>query len=106
MWTEASTAAHIPLLELRVYTGLAMSCIFCKIIEGTIPSKAVYQDDVAFAFTDINPQAPTHVFIVPREHIASLNDAGLETARTARPSDVGGSRHCGETAWAKAIALL
>ena len=55
-----------------------MSCIFCKIVEGTIPSKAVYQDDIAFAFTDLNPQAPTHLLIVPREHIASLNDAGLE----------------------------
>ena len=56
-----------------------MSCIFCKIVEGTIPSKAVYQDERAFAFMDLNPQAPSHVLIVPREHIASLNDANLET---------------------------
>ena len=78
MCAGASVAADIPFLELRVYTGFAMSCIFCKIIEGTIPAKAVYQDEVAFAFTDLNPQAPTHLLIVPREHIASLNDAGLE----------------------------
>jgi len=57
----------------------AMSCIFCKIVEGSIPSKAVYQDERAFAFMDVNPQAPSHVLIVPREHIASLNDASLET---------------------------
>jgi len=56
-----------------------MSCIFCKIVEGSIPSKAVYQDERAFAFMDVNPQAPSHVLIVPREHIASLNDASLET---------------------------
>jgi len=55
-----------------------MSCIFCKIVEGTIPSKAVYQDEDAFAFIDVNPQAPNHVLIVPREHITSLNEAGME----------------------------
>ena len=52
-----------------------MDCIFCKIIEGTIPAKAVYQDESVFAFSDINPKAPIHLLIVPREHIASLNDA-------------------------------
>lgn len=52
-----------------------MSCLFCKIIEGSIPSTAVYQDDLAYSFADINPKAPTHVLIVPREHIASLKDA-------------------------------
>ena len=58
-----------------VYTGHAMDCIFCKIIEGTIPSKPVYQDEHTFAFADINPKAPVHLLIVPREHIASLSDA-------------------------------
>jgi histidine triad (HIT) family protein len=52
-----------------------MDCIFCKIIEGTIPSKPVYQDERVFAFTDINPKAPVHLLVVPREHIASLTDA-------------------------------
>ena len=51
-----------------------MSCIFCKIVEGSIPSKPVYQDEIAYAFTDINPQAPVHLLIVPREHIRSLDD--------------------------------
>ncbi len=55
-----------------------MDCIFCKIIEGAIPSKAVYQDELAFAFVDINPQAPTHVLIVPREHIASLDEVSKD----------------------------
>src|ERR1035438_1840194 len=57
-----------------MYTEVAMSCLFCKIIEGTIPSAAVFQDDLGYAFADINPQAPVHVLIVPREHIGSLDD--------------------------------
>lgn len=51
-----------------------MSCLFCKIIAGEIPSKKVYEDDQLFAFEDINPQAPLHALIVPRQHIATLND--------------------------------
>lgn len=58
-----------------MYTDHAMSCIFCKIIEGAIPSKAVYQDELAYAFSDINPKAPVHVLIVPREHIGSIDEA-------------------------------
>jgi|SRR6478735_1588825 len=53
---------------------MSPDCLFCKIIDGKIPSKKVYEDDRAFAFRDVNPQAPTHVLIVPRQHIASLND--------------------------------
>jgi histidine triad (HIT) family protein len=49
-------------------------CLFCKIRDGQIPSKGVYQDDRCFAFEDINPQAPTHVLVVPRPHVATLND--------------------------------
>jgi histidine triad (HIT) family protein len=49
-----------------------MSCLFCKIADGSIPSTAVYQDDVSYAFADLHPQAPVHVLIVPREHIASM----------------------------------
>ncbi|HEY8461851.1 MAG TPA: histidine triad nucleotide-binding protein [Blastocatellia bacterium] len=52
------------------------NCLFCRIIAGEIPSRKVYEDDLAFAFHDINPQAPTHVLIVPKKHIASLNEAG------------------------------
>ena len=49
-------------------------CLFCKIVAGQIPSTPVYQDDRLFAFRDINPQAPFHALIVPRRHIATLND--------------------------------
>jgi histidine triad (HIT) family protein len=49
-------------------------CLFCRIVAGQIPGAIVYQDDRLVAFKDINPQAPMHVLIVPRRHIASLND--------------------------------
>jgi histidine triad (HIT) family protein len=52
-----------------------MSCLFCKIIEGTIPSAPVYQDELCYAFADINPKTPVHLLIVPREHIGSLAEA-------------------------------
>lgn len=51
-----------------------MDCLFCKIIAGEIPSAKVYEDDTVFAFKDIDPQAPVHVLIIPKEHIASAND--------------------------------
>jgi len=54
------------------------NCLFCRIIAGEIPSNKVYEDDQAFAFRDINPQAPTHVLIIPKKHIASLNDASQD----------------------------
>jgi histidine triad (HIT) family protein len=49
-------------------------CLFCRIIDGEIRATIVYQDDRLVAFNDINPQAPTHVLIVPRRHVATLND--------------------------------
>lgn len=51
-----------------------MDCLFCKIAAGQIPAALVHQDDELIAFTDINPQAPLHVLIVPRRHIPTLND--------------------------------
>jgi histidine triad (HIT) family protein len=53
-------------------------CLFCKIIAGEIPGAIVYQDDRLVAFKDINAQAPMHVLVVPRRHIATLNDLGPE----------------------------
>ncbi|MBI4887788.1 MAG: histidine triad nucleotide-binding protein [Acidobacteria bacterium] len=53
-------------------------CLFCQIIEGRIPAAMVHQDDTLVAFRDINPQAPLHLLIVPRKHIASLNDLSPE----------------------------
>ena len=49
-------------------------CLFCKIIDGDIPADIVFESDTAIAFRDINPQAPTHVLIIPRKHIATIND--------------------------------
>ena len=50
------------------------NCLFCKIIEGQVPAKIVYQDQDVVAFADINPQAPQHILFVPRRHIASMID--------------------------------
>lgn len=49
-------------------------CLFCKMVSGEIEPDLVYEDDEVVAFRDINPQAPTHVLVVPREHIATLNE--------------------------------
>jgi histidine triad (HIT) family protein len=54
---------------------VAENCLFCRIVRGEIPAKIVAENTHCVAFRDINPQAPTHVVIVPREHVASLNEA-------------------------------
>lgn len=48
-----------------------MDCLFCKIVSGDIPSKKVYEDEKVYAFYDINPQAPVHVVVIPKEHVAA-----------------------------------
>jgi histidine triad (HIT) family protein len=53
---------------------MVSDCLFCKIIDGRIPGTIVHQDDHLVAFKDVNPQAPTHLLIVPRRHLATLND--------------------------------
>ena len=57
-----------------------MDCLFCKIIEGTIPSSKVYEDDECYAFLDINPQAPVHCLVVPKTHIASCDELTANNA--------------------------
>lgn len=59
---------------------MADNCLFCKIVEGTIPSRKAYEDEHVVAFHDIQPQAPVHLLVIPKKHIASLNDAGAEDA--------------------------
>lgn len=54
------------------------NCIFCKIIKGEIPSEKVYEDELILAFKDISPEAPTHVLVVPKKHIKSLNQLSKE----------------------------
>ncbi len=49
-------------------------CVFCKIVKKEIPAKVVYEDDRVMAFHDINPQAPVHILVIPKEHIPTLND--------------------------------
>jgi histidine triad (HIT) family protein len=53
-------------------------CIFCRIADGTIPAGIVAQNDTAVAFRDLHPQAPTHILVIPRVHVASLADDGAE----------------------------
>ena len=53
-----------------------MDCLFCEIIKGNIPSRKAYEDEYCYAFHDINPQAPTHILVVPKCHIASMDGIG------------------------------
>jgi len=55
-------------------------CLFCRIIRGELPSRKVYEDEYIFAFEDVNPQAPTHVLVVPKRHFAGLKEAKAEDA--------------------------
>ncbi|MBB6630500.1 histidine triad nucleotide-binding protein [Clostridium algidicarnis] len=56
------------------------SCIFCKIINGDIPSEKVYEDDKVYAFKDLNPEAPIHILIIPKTHITNTNEINEENA--------------------------
>lgn len=57
-----------------------MDCIFCKIIKGEIPSSKVYENEYVYAFRDINPQAPVHILVVPKEHISSVDEITAENS--------------------------
>ena len=57
-----------------------MDCLFCAIIKGDIPSTKVYEDELCYAFRDINPQAPTHVLVIPKAHLASVNEINEENS--------------------------
>ena len=57
-----------------------MDCLFCKIIKGDIPSTKVYEDELVYAFRDINPQAPTHILVIPKAHIDSVNGITAENS--------------------------
>ena len=59
---------------------MANDCLFCRILAGEIPADKVYEDENVFAFRDINPQAPTHILVIPRRHIASLTDLEADDA--------------------------
>ena len=55
-------------------------CLFCKIVKGDIPSTKVYEDEAVYAFRDINPQAPTHILVIPKEHLSSVNDVTADNS--------------------------
>jgi histidine triad (HIT) family protein len=57
-------------------------CIFCKIADGRVPSTLIHEDEKCVAFNDLSPQAPTHILIIPREHVDSLAEAGSAHAET------------------------
>jgi histidine triad (HIT) family protein len=57
-----------------------MDCLFCKIANGTIPVTKLYEDDTVLAFPDINPQAPTHILLIPKQHFASLAQTPSENS--------------------------
>lgn len=59
-----------------------MDCIFCKIIKGEIPSKKAYEDEQIVAFFDIQPQAPVHIVVIPKEHIESMNGITPDNSKT------------------------
>jgi histidine triad (HIT) family protein len=74
-----------------------MSCLFCRIVNREIPASIVYEDDQLLAFNDINPQAPTHVLVVPKRHVATLNDLqegddALVGAMVRRAAAIAGER--------------
>ena len=58
------------------------NCLFCKIVTGDIPSSKVYEDERILAFKDINPQAPVHVLVIPKTHIASIDEIGANNCGT------------------------
>ena len=57
---------------------MSSDCLFCKIVAGEIPAELVYESDTALAFRDISPQAPTHLLVIPRKHISTINDITLD----------------------------
>ena len=57
-----------------------MNCLFCKIIAGDIPSTKAYEDEIVYAFRDIAPQAPTHILVIPKQHIGSVAEITAENS--------------------------
>ena len=52
----------------------AQDCLFCRIVDGSLPADIVYENDSLIAFRDIDPKAPTHILLIPRRHVATMND--------------------------------
>ena len=71
---------YVKIIKNAYRKELNMNCLFCAIINGDIPSKKIYEDDYCYAFLDINPQAPVHCLVVPKEHIASADEIDSSSA--------------------------
>ena len=69
------TPARHPIETDEIMPDATANCLFCRILRGEIPAKKVHEDDHVFAFEDVNPQAPTHVLIIPKKHFAGLKEA-------------------------------
>ncbi len=81
---------------------MADDCLFCKIVRKEIPAKLVAEDEHCVAFRDINPQAPTHILIVPREHVANLNvarDAEMLGRLTLMAAELAKKEGIAESGW-------
>lgn len=63
-----------------------MDCVFCKIVNGEIPSKKIYEDDLVYAFHDINPVTPVHFLVIPKKHISGANE--IDESNTLFISDI------------------
>ncbi len=68
----------------RYGPGVAQDCLFCSLVAGDIPVETVYSDDAVIAFPDINPQAPTHVLVVPRTHVRDLVELAADADLSAQ----------------------
>jgi histidine triad (HIT) family protein len=72
-------------------TDPSSDCLFCRILRGEIPAKKVYEDAYVVGFEDINPQAPTHVLVIPKKHFAGLKEAQTEDAEMIGRCHVSGT---------------
>ncbi|MGI8735139.1 MAG: histidine triad nucleotide-binding protein [Pyrinomonadaceae bacterium] len=61
---------------------LELSCLFCRIVAGELPAELLHQDELCVVIRDVNPQAPTHLLVIPREHLESLDEAGRQDEET------------------------
>ena len=78
-----------------------MSCFFCKIANKEVNSDIVHEDDEVIAFRDINPQAPTHILVIPKKHIATLNDAEEQDAALLGKINLAASKIANELGFAE-----
>ena len=72
-------------------------CLFCKIVKKEVPAKVLFEDDDVLAFHDINPGAPTHVLVIPKRHVVSLNEVGAADAELLGKLVIAGRRVAEET---------